>query len=406
MKKFFKLFLLMFVALFVTGRAYSQSNEELKETVDELKDKLNGIDERLLTAESDLAKLRSIKISGYLQAQFEKYESNVYPKSTFYLRRVRIKTTYEAADGIKFVVQPDFVVNAVTLKDAYVVVNDPWTKIFSLWAGQFNRPNYEVEYSSSQRETPERSRMIRALYPGEREVGFKLEAAPEEIPIKVQLALLNGNFTGTQNKDIDNFKDVMARVVYSLSLPESGLGIDFGAHAYLGNVRATSTKVLKSDYTADSDVKIGDGISRSWFGGELQFYADILGGMSLKGEYITGTNVTPGADATKANQKKDISGYYVYLVKNIGAYNQLALKYDAYDANTKLSGDDIGTISGSSASDLNYNTLTLAWHNYWDDNVRITFAYEIPMNEKTTKISAYKDDAKDNTFTLRIQAKF
>jgi hypothetical protein len=189
-------------------------------------------------------------------------------------------------------------------------------------------------------------------------------------------------------------------------MPDDGIGLDFGANAYFGNVRATSTKVLKSDYTSDSDVKIGDGIGRSWFGGEFQLYADILGGMTLKGEYISGTNVTPGADATKPNQKKDISGYYLYFVKNIGSFNQFALKYDNYDANTKLSGDDIGTVSGSSASDLSYNTLTLAWHNYWDDNIRITFAYEIPMNEKSNKLSGYKDDVKDNTFTLRFQSKF
>ena len=48
----------------------------------------------------------------------------------------------------------------------------------SLWAGQFNRPNYEVEYSSSQREVLERSRVIRTIYPGEREVGAKLEFTP------------------------------------------------------------------------------------------------------------------------------------------------------------------------------------------------------------------------------------
>lgn len=406
MKKFFMLSLLLFVTLFTEEKAYSQSTDEMKDQIEELKGQLSGIDERLLTAESDLAKLRSIKISGYVQAQFDKYEANVYPKSTFFMRRVRIKTTYEAADGVKFVVQPDFVVNAVTLKDAYVVVNEPWLKTFSLWAGQFNRPNYEVEYSSSQRETPERSRMIRALYPGEREVGLKLEANPDEIPLKVQLALLNGNFTGTQNKDIDNFKDVMARVTYSHNIPESGIGIDFGAHAYFGSIRAASTKVLNGEYANEGDVKIGDAISRSWFGGEFQLFADILGGMSLKGEYITGTNAAPASDPTKANQKKGIMGYYVYLIKNIGAYNQFALKYDSYDPNTKLSGDDIGAKVGSSSADIAYNTLTVAWHNYWDDNVRITFAYEIRMNEKTNKLSGYKEDLKDNTLTIRFQTKF
>ena len=122
--------LTMFVVF--VANSYAQSNEELKEQLNELKDQLTGIDERLLTMESDVAKLKSIKISGYVQAQFEKYEANVNPKSTFFMRRVRVKTTYEAYDGVKFVVQPDFVVNAVTLKDAYVVVNEPWLKTFSL----------------------------------------------------------------------------------------------------------------------------------------------------------------------------------------------------------------------------------------------------------------------------------
>jgi hypothetical protein len=405
MKKMFLFSLVFMLFVGISKPAFSQTGQELKEQIEELKGQISGMDERLLTTESDVLNLKKIKISGYAQFQFEKYESNVNPKSTFFMRRVRIKTTYEAADGVKFVVQPDFVVNAVTLKDAYVVVNDPWTNTFQLWAGQFNRPNYEVEFSSSQRETPERSRLIRAIYAGEREVGIKLEANPSSIPLSVQLALFNGNFTGSQNKDIDNFKDIMARAVYSINMPASGIGIDLGAHAYIGNIRATSTKVTKSDYTADADVLIGDGISKTWFGGELRLYADILGGMQIKGEYITGSNTTPAADATKPNQIKDFSGFYVYLVKNIGEYNQFSLKYDNYDPNTKFSASEVGT-KGSGSSDIAYNTLTLAWHHYWDDNIRISMAYEMPMNEKCDNLAAFKEDVIDNTFTLRIQAKF
>jgi hypothetical protein len=406
MKKHLLSFLTLAVLLLYSGIIYSQEKEE--PTAGEIKDRVDGIEERLSTAESDLAGLKKIKISGYIQAQFDKYEqAGANPQSTFYLRRVRLKTTYEAADGIKFVIQPDFVVNAVTLKDAYVVVNDPFFNTFQLWAGQFNRPNYEVEYSSSQREVPERSRLIRALYPGEREVGMKLEANPSSIPLKVQFALLNGDFTGSQNKDIDNFKDIMARATYSLNMPESGLGLDFGAHAYIGNVKAISKKVRNSDYSSvDSSLNIGDGIGKTWFGGEFQLFYDLLGGMSIKGEYITGNNATAATDANSLAQKKDFSGYYLYLIKNIGASNQIALRYENYDPNTKLSGDDIGTVKGSGSSDLAYNVLTLAWHNYWDDNVRITVAYEMPMNEKTNKLSGYKDDVKDNTLTVRIQAKF
>ena len=53
---------------------------------------------------------------------------------------------------------PTFHRETLALKDAYLVLNDRWTKAFSLTAGKFNRPNYEVEYSSSQRELPERSK--------------------------------------------------------------------------------------------------------------------------------------------------------------------------------------------------------------------------------------------------------
>ena len=171
-----------------------KEQDTLKENVGTLRDKVSGVEERLATAEGDLAKLTKIKLSGYIQAQFQHFEaSNAYPDNVFMLRRVRIKFQYEPINGVVFVLQPDFVPGNITLKDAYVQLNDRWLKTFSLWAGKFNRPNYEVEYSSSSREVPERSRVIRAIYPDERATGAKLEIAPPKIPLKVQLAVFNGN---------------------------------------------------------------------------------------------------------------------------------------------------------------------------------------------------------------------
>ena len=68
------------------------------------------------------------------------------------------------------------------LKDAYAVVNIPKLKNWTLWAGQMNRPNYEVEYSSSSREVLERARVTTTIYPGEREIGAKLEYNGTKIP--------------------------------------------------------------------------------------------------------------------------------------------------------------------------------------------------------------------------------
>lgn len=446
------------------------------EKITELNDQIFGLTERLTTAENDLFKLTKIKVSGYIQAQYQKtFSLATEPMNNYFsVRRARVKFTYEASDGIKFVVQPDFAPQALSIKDAYVVLNDRWTKSFSLTAGKFNRPNYEVEYSSSQRELPERSSVIRALYPGERAIGAKLEFNPQSFPLHLQLAVFNGadgltiadaakvNLNNNENKDFDNGKDVMVRATYNLSLGSFG-GLDFGAHAYIGSLKSLADTTLSSDFKEVTKVKIGDAVKRNWIGGEFQLFADILGGMSLKGEYIAGKNATIGYKNVKAvaqapdkleakavsglpNFQNNFAGYYLYLIKNLGKKNQFAFRYDYYDPNTDVNGKDLSSaamIAGFknktyekkiSASDLAATTYGFALHHYFDDNLRISLAYDIVQNEKVgsagvitgdyarldgtnTKDDKNQDGTKkpgldynntinNNMLTLRIQAKF
>ncbi|MEI6576401.1 MAG: hypothetical protein WCO63_09515 [Bacteroidota bacterium] len=486
----------MFTVSFFTVSA-QQVTDTLKEKVSTLNDQATGLNERVLTNESDLAKLNKIKVSGYVQAQVFKSENpSLYPSSYFSIRRARIKFTYEAAQGVVFVLQPDLSPGNFALKDAYVVMNDRWTKQFALTMGQFNRPNYEVEYSSSQREVLERSRVILACYPGERAIGAKLEFRPTGIPLKVQAALFNGNDaisykdnTGTAvatvNKDIDNFKDLMVRATYSLKLQGLG-GLDFGAHGYFGGLRANTTATLHGDYKTLDAAKLGDNVKRSWVGVEFQFFADILGGMAIKGEYLFGQNANSGyklgpvstssfasvlkndtltntttntaTTTISPNFVNKFSGYYVYLIKNVGKKNQFVARYDYYDPNSEVKGKDAGVLaytdpsngststtatvtsvngsqvlinktvtktttnfsSKSGKSDLAYGTLALAWQYYFDDNIRVTLQYDMPMNEKSLQgkvVDSYTINGvpgtldyskvfKQNTITLRIQAKF
>lgn len=437
----------------------AQETESLNEKVTGLNDVVAGINERLTTVESDLSKLSKIKVSGYMQAQYQYFESKaVQPNSYFNLRRARVKFTYEAADGVKFVLTPEFVPGNLSVKDAYVQLNDHWTKSFSLWAGKFNRPNYEVEYSSSSREVAERSTIIRTLYPSERAIGAKLEYNPQNIPIHLQVALLNGadvltiannagvNLNTNENRDFDNFKDVMARITYNLKLGNFG-GLDFGAHGYYGSLKSNALYTLSSDYSTIESVNIGDAVKRNWLGGEFQLYADILGGLSVKGEYIAGKNASIGyapvaasgtaaAIAGNANFQNNFSGYYVYFIKNLGKKNQFAFRYDTYDPNTDIKGDDVtiaqytspdattlrNRVSGK--GDLATTTFSLALHHYFDDNLRITLNYDIVQNETVsaeglltedytkadgTKVAKGIDYGKvvnNNLLTLRLQAKF
>ncbi|MCX6288058.1 MAG: hypothetical protein NTY96_13180 [Bacteroidetes bacterium] len=523
MKKF-AMFILMsglvlpFMFLSVTLQAQMKVENNLdtvKQKVSTLNDKVAGVEERLATAEADLAKLTKIKLSGYIQAQWINYEaSNVYPNNYFMIRRARIKFTYEPINGIVFVLQPDFQPGNITIKDVYVQANDPWLKTFSLFVGKFNRPDYEVEYSSSNREVPERSRVIRAIYPDERAIGAKLEIAPPTVPIKVQIAIFNGNdgiainnpvynygsgkwdknAVVGQNIDFDNFKDLMARVTYAFKFGKWG-GLTIGTHGYYGQIKANSLDVLNSDYSYSKTLaNVGKGVRKNWVGFEAQFYADVLGGLTLKGEYIFGVNSTPGYNGSASfvtqtssiNSTKDtlslltlttktinnapaisrnFSGWYVYLIKNIGKRNQVAVRYDYYNPNTKLSADQIGTnkwdakipinidpaqytsFAGtnpviatgiqnktittnklvSGVDDIPYGTWTFSYSYYFTDNIKFMVAYEMPMNKKVGIVDAkgngnvisspftvnnvtstydYSNQIKQNMLTLRMQVKF
>lgn len=454
-----RIFLIAFSLFFVLVFKINAQEVTTDEKLSELKDQVNGINERLTITEGDVSKLSKIKISGYVQGQYQYFESPSLQSTSanyFSIRRARLKVVYEAADGIKFVLQPDFVPGAISMREAYAVLNDRWTKSFSLWAGKFNRPNYEVEYSSSQLDMLERAMVIRTLYPGEYAIGAKLEYNPLNVPIHVQLALFNGadgltinnssgaNMNTVENRDFDNFKDVMARVTYNLTLGSFG-GLDFGAHGYFGSLKSYSTATLGSDYSTLESIGFGEPVKRNWLGGEFQLFADVLGGMSLKGEYISGQNATIGyapvaatgsaaAVPGVANFQNNFTGYFVYFIKNLGKNNQFAFRYDYYDPNTDLSGDEIGvtkftpadpTVLKSKTSgknDLAYNTFGFAFHHYFDEHVRVSLAYEIVRNETVGTpgkvvdnyhdahgapvVADYSDVINQNVLTLRVQAKF
>ena len=127
--------------------------------------------------------------------------------------------------------------------------------------------------------------------------------------------------------------------------------------------------------------------------------------MAIKGEYIAGINSvasTVAATATMAQMKaspnlyNNFAGYYIYFIKNIGPKNQFVAKFDYYDPNTKLSGDAAG-------NNIYYKTWTLAWQYYLNDFIRISVNYEMPKNEINASNPV---DKKDNTFGIRVQAKF
>jgi hypothetical protein len=176
------------------------------------------------TLENAVRLLQKFKVSGYIQAQYQYAQTsadgnnfklakaqNAYEASElkdfgrFGLRRGRFKLTYEEgiASGVVQIDVTDKGVddngrNVVMFKDIYLQVKDPWMGANLLKAGIFDRPfGFEIAYSSSRRESPERSRIFQTLFPDERDLGFSFTLQPPKSSplniLKLEAGLFAGN---------------------------------------------------------------------------------------------------------------------------------------------------------------------------------------------------------------------
>jgi hypothetical protein len=435
--------ILLFISMLTTQPlALSQdtTTAATKDDISEVKGALDGMNETLLEMKTTVDALKKIKVSGYLQAQYQvaegegisTYAGGNFPalvRDRFQVRRGRLKVNYDN-DLTQYVLQIDVTQNGLGIKDAYASVKEPWMRAVSLTGGVFDRPfGFEISYSSSSRETPERTRLFQTLFPGERELGAKIEVAPEKGTMSY-FNLKAGVFNGVLNtaNENDRNKDFIGRVGFQLPFEEENFSIDGGLSLYDGKVTSNSKFVYSVDksakkYSVDSTASnVNGSYGRTYYGADIQLYYDLpsIGGLSVRGEYITGQQ--PGTSSSSSFYNpgstitplyiRNFNGWYLLYIQNIGLSNQFVLKYDVYDPNTDIEANDIGA-SGSNltSADIKYSTLGLGWIYHWDANVKFTFYYDVVKNEKINSsaagsLAAFTDDVKDNVFTVRMQYKF
>lgn len=320
--------------------------------------------------ESIVTALNRLKVTGYLQAQYVHDESseNVLGgnRDQFSVRRARVKFTYQATRTSRFVLEPDAASGGVTLKDGYAEMTEPWTSWkHTLTAGQFKWPfGIELAQSSSRREVPERSRVTRTLFPGERDRGVMLSGRGLGEKLEYRLAVVNGTGT-TRSDDLNKRKDVVGRLGYSLGT------VSVGASVYRGSeLIATAANASGAEFD-----KRRQGVDLVW-----QTPAP---GLTLRAEYVTGKQAP--ASGTSRRESFDVEGWYAYAVQRLGKRQQVALRVDQYDGNTRADADAV-------------RTVTAAYTFLWDEHSKVMVAYEAPRRER--------NDPDDNLFTLRYQFSF
>ncbi len=391
-------------------------------------------------------KFDGLRLSGYIQPQWQfaeqkgitSFDGGDFPSQVtnrMMLRRSRVRIDYvhfnhDKQPGTQVVFQFDANERGFTIRDVWGRITENNLQLFSFTTGMFARPfGYEINLSSSDRESTERGRMSQLFMKSERDLGAMLsfDVRKKQHPlkyIKVDAGFFNGQGI-TANGDFDNIKDFIGRislkpVSLNKSISFSG-GLSILSGGLMNNTRyvyTTGTEAgIKKQLLDSSITNSGKTSPRKYYGADAQLKIKNKKGFTeLRAEIMMGTQTgtaltseTPVSLLSGENgfyQRKFSGGYFYFLQNIFSVKHQLVLKYDFLDPNIKVARKEIG-VAGSnfSPADIKYNTIGLGYINYLTDNVKLVLFYTKVFNE-ITALNGFSSDINDDIFTCRLQFRF
>lgn len=391
------------------------------------------------TSSNDEKKSSKLTISGYIQSQFQVSQLDSMGKSTYYMRsnspisksennyinrfsirRGRLKATYQSKENIG-VLEFEMRDKGISLRNAYLHVFDPSKGVFGIKSGIFDRPfGYELKYSSSRLESPERSMVIQKLMPNESDLGASLTFKAPKISKLNGLYVEAGLFAGNSiSPDTDSKKDFIGQINFSKTISKSKLGL--GISHYNGaifqptsNVYTISNNAFVLNNNPNNEFNFA---KRQYWGIDFQYAIKTkFGNTSLRSEYIYGTQ--PGSDISTNSPTstavvkgdtyiRNFNGGYVNFAHHIyNTKHSISIKYDWLDQNSDIDGNAIGVInSNTGLADVFYKTLAFGYMYHYNANTYFMAYYDLTSNEKT-KLTGYFESKPLSVLTLRIQLKF
>lgn len=387
-------------------------------------------------------KFNYLRISGYMQPQFQAiqekgaktYGGPDFPANVnnrFTIRRGRFRLDYarfnkEDKVSFQFVFQFDGTERGVNIRDLWGRVFENKYEVFALATGVFARPfGYEVNLSSMDRESPERGRMSQILMKTERDIGAMVSFEPRRKTNKYKWLKLDAGFFNGQGLtgigEYDSYKDFITRASVkpqqvAPNIKLSG-GLSFLTGGFMQNSKyrySMKGSGSGSGFVVDSSMaNIGSKAPRRYVGADIQWeFKHPKSKTVLRAEYWQGTQTalanfseTPGILVSEPLYVRSFNGAFFYFLHTIGK-NQFGVKYDWYDPNTKVKGQEI--VNGSSnfhGADIRYNTVGVGYLNYINENLKLVLWYDFVKNE-STGLDGFTKDLHDNVFTCRLQFKF
>ncbi len=388
-------------------------------------------------------KFDRINITGYMQPQFQvaqekgisSYSGGDFApqaNNRFMFRRGRVKFEYvhftdTGQADLQFQFQFDGTERGVFIRDLWGRIFENRFELFSLTAGMFARPfGYELNLSSSDRESPERGRMSQILMKTERDLGAMISFEPRKRKhplryIKWDAGLFNGQGLTAPN-EFDSHKDFITRLSlkpYPLSKNLFfSIGLSYLNGGLFQNNRYTYSMETKGskNFSVDSSMSnIGRIAPRKYYGADAQLrLKHAWGNTEVRVEYWMGKQTstesnseTPTELLTEPYYIRKFDGAFVYLLQNIvNNKHQVGIKYDWYDPNTDVEGAEIGNGgSNINATNIKYSTVSVGYNYYMNENLKLFLWYDFIKNESTS-LTEFQDDVRDNVFTCRLQFEF
>jgi hypothetical protein len=389
-------------------------------------------------------KFDHIYFTGYIQPQFQvaaqkgarSYTGGDFPQhvnNRFMLRRGRFRLDYAHLNAnnnmsVYFVFQFDGTERGVVIRDFWGRIFENKWQLFSTTAGMFARPfGYEINLSSGDREVPERGRMSQILMRTERDLGFMVSLEPRKSNHPLRFFKLDaGFFNGpglTSTADFDSYKDFITRATLKSRPLSRKMSVSGGLSLLHGGWLQNTKYIYRHDvinsikrFRVDSaSSNVNTKAPRRYAGADVQLkWKHGYGATELRAEYWQGkqtgtasTSETPAALLTEPSYIRNFNGMFIHFLQHVvNTHHQIGIKYDWYDPNVHVAGNDIGKAgSNLSAADIKYRTLGFGYINYINDNLKVILWYDMVKNEHTS-LPGYSSDVKDDIFTCRLQFKF
>lgn len=389
--------------------------------------RIEGLDESLAATRTVTDRMTRLKLSGYIQGRYEwqadsgeGLDEDDHPanENRFLVRRGRFRAIYDATNA-EFVLKIDGSSDGVALVEAEATLVDTWTPFgLRLTVGQFKWPfGFELLQSSADREMPERSRMVRRLFPGEHDRGLRLQARYG--PWRAALALVNG--TGADDNtyheyDQNGFKDLVGRV--GLQFETLSVGVSGYWGRWLDTKEAKKAVVDGTDTNGDGVIS-GDEIqivapatpAQYWSFARLRVGADAaltvdipdLGDLVLRAEVIWGKDTSRSFRGVPADPCLSTTalGWMATAVQNIGPFVGLAVRLDSFDPSLSGALPDTCLVSAQGPKlGTNDRVITLGGGLllYTMRKVKISFVYEHLFEEG--------ESVDNDAFTAQLQVGF